>query len=59
MKNRFYLNSAEEEEDDFDEEEEFDYEYDEDAILDMMFPDRHDEDFDEDNMSWDSVFGDD
>jgi hypothetical protein len=25
--------------------------------LDRMFPDRHDEDFDEDSMSYDSVFG--
>ena len=31
--------------------------YDAEASLDMMFPDRHDEDFDEDSMSWDSVFG--
>lgn len=31
--------------------------YDEDAELDHMFPDRHDEDFDEDSMSYDSVFG--
>jgi hypothetical protein len=31
--------------------------YDEDAELDSMFPDRHDEDFDEDSMSYDSVFG--
>lgn len=28
-----------------------------DMVLDMMFPDRHDEDFDEDSMSYDSVFG--
>lgn len=33
--------------------------YDADAELDRMFPDRHDEDFDEDSMSYDSVFGDD
>lgn len=33
--------------------------YDPEAELDRMFPDRHDEDFDEDSMSWDSVFGDD
>ena len=33
--------------------------YDAEAELDRMFPDRHDEDFDEDQMSWDSVFGDD
>ena len=32
--------------------------YDAEAELDRMFPDRHDEDFDEDQMSWDSVFGD-
>ena len=31
--------------------------YDEDAELDRMFPDRHDPDFDEDSMSYDSVFG--
>lgn len=37
---------------------EYDF-YDEEAELDRMFPDRHDEDFDEDSMSWDSVFGDD
>lgn len=35
---------------------EFDF-YDEEGELDMMFPDRHDEDFDEDSMSYDSVFG--
>ena len=33
--------------------------YDEDSVLDMMFPNRDDEDFDEDSMSYDSVFGDD
>ena len=33
--------------------------YDEDAELDRMFPNRHDDDFDEDSMSYDSVFGDD
>ena len=37
---------------------EFDF-YDEAATLDMMFPDRHDDDFDEDSMSAGSVFGDD
>ena len=31
--------------------------YDEEAELDNMSPDRHDEDFDEDSMSYDSVFG--
>jgi hypothetical protein len=31
--------------------------YDEDAELDNMFPNRHDDDFDEDSMSYDSVFG--
>lgn len=31
--------------------------YDADAELDMMFPDRYDEDFDEDSMSYDSIFG--
>ena len=31
--------------------------YDEDAELDMMFPNRHDDDFDEDSMSYESVFG--
>ena len=35
---------------------EFDF-YDEDAELDRMFPDRHDEDFDEDSMSYNSFFG--
>lgn len=34
-------------------------EYDEEAELDMMFPDRHDEDFDPDSISPNSVFGDD
>ena len=33
--------------------------YDAEAELDNMFPDRHDEGFDEDSMSPDSVFGDD
>lgn len=33
--------------------------YDEEAELDMMFPNRHDDDFDEESMSYDSVFGDD
>lgn len=33
--------------------------YDEEATYDMMFPDRHDDDFDEDSMSPDRVFGDD
>ncbi|ROI10786.1 hypothetical protein EGI11_02525 [Chryseobacterium sp. H3056] len=37
---------------------EFDF-YDQEGELDMMFPDRHDEDFDEDSMSYNSVFGDD
>lgn len=37
---------------------EYDF-YDADAELDRMFPNRHDEDFDEDSMSYDSVFGDD
>ena len=36
----------------------FDF-YDADGELDMLFPDRHDDDFDEDSMSYDSVFGDD
>jgi len=31
--------------------------YDEDAELDRMFPNRHDDDFDEDSMSPESVFG--
>lgn len=31
--------------------------YDEEAELDMMFPNRHDENFDDDSMSYDSVFG--
>ncbi len=33
--------------------------YNQEAILDMMFPDRYDQGFDEDSMSYDSVFGDD
>ena len=33
--------------------------YDEEIELDLIFPDRHDPDFDEDSMSYDSVFGDD
>ena len=33
--------------------------YDSEENLDMMFPDRYDDDFDEDSMSYDSVFGDD
>lgn len=37
---------------------EFDF-YDEEGELDMMFPDRHDDDFDEDSMSASSFFGDD
>jgi hypothetical protein len=37
---------------------EYDF-YDADAELDRMFPERHEEGFDEDSMSWDSVFGDD
>ena len=36
----------------------FDF-YDSEAELDMMFPNRYDEGFDEDSMSYDSVFGDD
>ncbi|QXP70752.1 hypothetical protein H0I29_01255 [Polaribacter sp. R2A056_3_33] len=32
-------------------------EYDAETELDRMFPDRHDEDFDEDSMNYDSVFG--
>ncbi|WP_276166454.1 hypothetical protein [Zobellia alginiliquefaciens] len=32
--------------------------YDAEGELDSMFPDRHDEDFDDDSMSYDSVFGD-
>lgn len=35
---------------------EYDF-YDEEAELDGMFPVRHDDDFDEDSMSYDSVFG--
>lgn len=35
---------------------EFDF-YDAEAELDMMFPDRHDEDFDEDSINYDSIFG--
>lgn len=31
--------------------------YDQEAELDRMFPNRHDDDFDEDSMSYDSVFG--
>ena len=31
--------------------------YDAEGDLDMMFPDRHDEDFDSDSMSYDSAFG--
>src|SRR5690606_23915914 len=37
---------------------EYDF-YDKESELDRMFPDRHEEGFDEDSMSWDSVFGDD
>jgi hypothetical protein len=33
--------------------------FDPEAELDRMFPDRHDPDFDEDSISYDSVFGDD
>lgn len=33
--------------------------YDEQTELDHMFPNRHDDDFDDDSMSYDSVFGDD
>ena len=36
--------------------EEFDF-YSEESELDMMFPDRHDDDFDEDSMIYESVFG--
>lgn len=36
--------------------QEFDF-YDEESELDMMFPNRHDDDFDEDDMSWRNVFG--
>lgn len=38
--------------------EEFNF-YDEEGELDMMFPNRHDDDFDEDSMSASSFFGDD
>ena len=38
--------------------EEFNF-YDEEGELVMMFPDRHDDDFDEDRMSASSFFGDD
>ncbi len=31
--------------------------YDAEGELDMMFPNRHDDDFDEDSMSYESVFG--
>ena len=31
--------------------------FDKEAQLDRMFPNRHDEDFDEDSMSFESVFG--
>lgn len=41
---------------DFKKENEF---YDAEAELDNMFPNRHDPDFDQDSMSYDSVFGDD
>lgn len=37
---------------------EYDF-YDADVELDRMFPNRNDDDFDEDQMTWDSVFGDD
>lgn len=33
--------------------------YDSEENLDMMFPDRYDDDFDDELMSYDSVFGDD
>lgn len=36
--------------------QEFDF-YDEESELDMMFPNRHDDDFDEDEESWSNVFG--
>lgn len=35
------------------------YFFDAEGELDTMFPNRHDDDFDEDSMSYDSVFGDD
>ncbi|MDF0720536.1 hypothetical protein P0M11_11055 [Kaistella sp. PBT33-4] len=38
--------------------QEFDF-YDEEGELDMMFPNRHDDGFDEDSMSASSFFGDD
>jgi hypothetical protein len=31
--------------------------YDEEAVLNDMFPNRHDDDFNEDSMNYDSVFG--
>ncbi|MDD7914106.1 hypothetical protein H9I45_00840 [Polaribacter haliotis] len=31
--------------------------FDKEEILDYMFPNRHDDDFDEDSMNYDSVFG--
>lgn len=31
--------------------------YDEKGELDMIFPDRYDDDFDEDSMNYDSIFG--
>ncbi|MFV0501133.1 MAG: hypothetical protein ACK5MH_06040 [Bacteroidales bacterium] len=41
------------------EENNFYEEEDEEVVLDMMFPNRDDDDFDYDDMSYDSVFGDD
>lgn len=41
------------------EKEEEEEEFDPEAELDYMFPNRHDDDFDEDSMSYDSVFGED
>ncbi|CAM1361313.1 protein of unknown function [Tenacibaculum soleae] len=35
---------------------EYDF-YDEKGTLDMMFPERHEDDFDEDSMNYDSIFG--
>lgn len=39
------------------EDNEEEVEFDPEAELDNMFPNRHDDDFDEDSMSYDSVFG--
>lgn len=38
-------------------EKEDEVEFDPEAELDAMFPNRHDDDFDDDSMSYDSVFG--